>query len=72
MLKIAYGSYSASLENTDERLRVLYKDMLILAKQNGFDVCNLTEVCQHKRILDELMFKPGAGKLHHYIYNWKQ
>jgi glycylpeptide N-tetradecanoyltransferase len=42
-----------------------------LAKNDGFDVFNVTEVCQHKRVLEDLMFKIGDGKLHHYLFNWK-
>lgn len=57
--------------NTQERLKQLFKDALIMAKKDGFDVFNVTEVCQHKRVLEDLMFKVGDGKLHHYLYNWK-
>ena len=42
-----------------------------MAKKEGFDVFNVTEVCQHKKILEDLLFKVGDGKLHHYLYNWK-
>jgi len=49
----------------------LFKDALILAKKDGFDVFNVTEVCQHKRILADNLFNVGDGKLHHYLYNWK-
>ena len=45
--------------------------MLILARGQGFDVFNLTEVLQHKRVLEELMFKVGDGQLKHYFYNWR-
>lgn len=70
-IRIAYASYSVAKDNDTERLKKLYKDALILAKQDGFDVFNVTEVCQHKRMLEDLMFKVGDGKLHHYLYNWK-
>jgi glycylpeptide N-tetradecanoyltransferase len=52
-------------------LRALFRDALVMAKKDGFDVFNVTEVCQHKQVLDDLMFKVGDGKLHHYLYNWK-
>ena len=42
-----------------------------MAKKDGFDVFNLTEVMQHKRVLEELMFKVGDGKLNHYFFNWR-
>lgn len=70
-IRIAYASYSVAKDNDTERLKRLYRDALILAKQDGFDVFNVTEVCQHKRVLEDLMFKVGDGKLHHYLYNWK-
>jgi len=58
-------------DNDPTRYTQLFKDALILARKDGFDVFNVTEVCQHKTMLDELMFKVGDGKLHHYLYNWK-
>ena len=70
-INIAYASYSVAQNNDADRLKHLYKDALILAKKDGFDVFNLTEVMQHKKVLEELMFKVGDGKLHHYLYNWR-
>jgi len=70
-INIAYASYSVAKGNDTNRLRLLYRDALILAKKDGFDVFNVTEVCQHKRMLEDLMFKIGDGKLHHYLFNWK-
>ena len=43
-MNIAYASYCVADENDPGRLRLLFKDMLILAKQKGFDVFNVTEV----------------------------
>jgi len=70
-IQIGYVSYTVAADNDEERLKKVFKDLLIMAKKDGFDVFNVTEVCQHKKVLDELMFKMGDGKLHHYIYNWK-
>lgn len=70
-IQIAYASYSVAQNNDTERLKHLYKDALILAKKDGFDVFNLTEVMQHKKVLEDLMFKIGDGKLHHYLFNWR-
>ena len=70
-VKIAYASYCVAMGNSENRLKTLFKDALILAKKDGFDVFNVTEVCQHKRVLDDLMFKVGDGRLHHYLFNWK-
>ncbi len=68
-LNIAYASYSVAKGNDPARLKTLYKDMLILAKQMDFDVFNLTEVLQHKQVVDELLFRVGDGQLKHYFYN---
>jgi len=34
-------------------------------------VYNLTEVMQHKHVLEELLFKVGDGTLSHYLYNYR-
>lgn len=70
-IKIAYASYCVAKDNEQQRLKTLFKDALILAKKDGFDVFNVTEVMQHKRVIEDLMFKVGDGKLHHYLFNWK-
>lgn len=70
-IHIAYASYCVAAGNDQTNLKTLFKDALILAKQDNFDVFNVTEVMQHKRVLEDLMFKVGDGKLHHYLYNWK-
>ena len=70
-VNIAYASYTVAKDNDPTRYTQLFKDALILARKDGFDVFNVTEVCQNKTMLDELMFKVGDGKLHHYLYNWK-
>lgn len=43
-MNIAYASYCVARDNDAGRLKQLFKDMLILAKQKGFDVFNVTEV----------------------------
>lgn len=44
-INIAYACYSVAKDNDTARLRNLYRDALILAKNDGFDVFNVTEVC---------------------------
>jgi hypothetical protein len=44
--------------------------MLINAKNMGFDVFNLTEVLQHKKVIEQNLFRVGDGQLKHYFYNW--
>ena len=70
ILNIAYASYCVAKGNDSARLKNLYKDMLILSKQMNFDVFNLTEVLQHKKVVDDLLFRVGDGQLKHYFYNW--
>ena len=42
-----------------------------MAKNNEFDVFNMTEVLNHGCIQRDLMFKQGDGRLAHYFYNWR-
>ena len=67
----AYCFYNFAKDNDPERMKMIMRDLLILAKNNDFDVVNMTEVMQHKMVKDELMFKPGDGRLAHYFYNWR-
>lgn len=62
-LNIAYGCYTVAKDNDLQRLKTLYKDAIIIAKNEGFDVFNITEVMQHKTVVDDLLFKVGDGKL---------
>lgn len=52
-------------------MKLLMRDSLILAKQNNYDVFNMTEVLKHGLIKEDLLFKPGDGRLAHYLYNWR-
>ena len=67
----AYAYYNFVKDNDQDRMRALMKDALILAKQNNFDVFNMTEVLKHNLVKEDLMFKPGDGRLAHYLYNWR-
>lgn len=67
----AYGFYNFTASNDAERLKDLFRDALIIAKNRNFDVFNMTEVLQHGKITNELLFKPGDGLLAHYLYNWR-
>ena len=67
----AYAFYNFAEGNDEERMKQLMRDALILAKQNNFDVFNMTEVLKHSLVRDELMFKPGDGRLAHYLFNWR-
>ena len=70
-LYAAYAFYNFTVDNNPERLKGLFKDMLIIAKKREFDVFNMTEVMKYKNLTNELLFKPGDGLLAHYLYNWR-
>ena len=67
----AYAFYNFVQNNDAERLKQLVRDALIHAKNLQFDVFNMTEVLQHGQLKNELLFKPGDGRLCHYLYNWR-
>ena len=70
-INAAYAYYNFVRDNEPERMKLLMRDALILAKKAGFDVFNMTEVLKHGLIKHDLMFKPGDGRLAHYLYNWR-
>ncbi|KZV91134.1 N-myristoyl transferase [Exidia glandulosa HHB12029] len=77
----AYLSYYASSLAEDEealgkRLKGLVKDVLVLAKDAGFDVLNCMTVMDNCLFLDEegrkeLMFASGTGILKWYLDNYR-
>ena len=70
-INAAYAFYNFAKDNDKERMKALIKDLLIIAKQEGFDVFNMTEVLNHGCIQTDLMFKQGDGRLAHYFYNYR-
>ena len=66
-IKKAHLYYYTTINNTSF---TLIKDMLIIAKNNGMDVFDATDIMENN-ILDELGFEGGTGILHYYLYNWK-
>ena len=44
-IKCAFVWYSFAKDDTTERYEQLYRDALVLAKRDGFDAFNGTEVC---------------------------
>ena len=67
----AYAFYNFVKDNNKMRMNQLMRDLLILAKNNNFDVFNMTEVLQHGLVRGDLMLVPGSGKLCHYFFNWR-
>jgi len=66
-LKAAYSFYNVS---TKTNLKLLMKDSLILARNNGFDVFNCLDIHDNKEFLQDLKFGVGDGFLQYYLYNW--
>lgn len=67
-LYVAYSYYNVS---TTGRLKQGMEDMLVLAKEQGFDVFNCLDVMENKQFLEQLKFAVGDGHLHYYLYNWR-
>lgn len=82
-LNIAYGYYYASTvgiggadNKVDQsalksRLKTLYQNALILAKNLGFDVFNAVSNFDNPLFLDELKFGVGTGDLNFYLFNYR-
>lgn len=66
-LNAAYNFYNVA---TSVDSKVLMKDCLILAKQEGQDVFNALTLMENKTVLEDLKFLPGDGNLKYYLYNW--
>ena len=67
MLYVAYSYYNVSTSN---RLMDGMQEMLIRAKNEGFDVFNALDVMENEKFLENLKFGVGDGYLQYYIYNW--
>ena len=71
-IRCAYAWYSFAKDNRTERIVQLFRDALVLAKRDGFDSFNATEVCQHIQMVETLGFtKSTCTGLHHFVYNWR-
>ena len=51
----------------------LFNSMMAVAQAKGYDVFNMVDVLQNKNLTKEtgMLFKPGGGRLSHYLYNWR-
>jgi len=71
-----YATDVAFEENTDQkklkdRLNVLVKDVLVMAKKNKFDVLNALTLMDNPLFLEEQKFGAGDGQLHYYLFNYR-
>lgn len=55
---------------TSVDLTTLFKNALVLAKQEKFDVFNALDIMENKEVFQELNFGVGSGSLYYYLYNW--
>lgn len=67
-LHAAYSYYTVS---TKTDIITLMKDMLVIAKQKGYDVFNALDLMDNQKFLKELKFGMGDGNLNYYLYNYK-
>ncbi|EFN55805.1 hypothetical protein CHLNCDRAFT_48776 [Chlorella variabilis] len=67
-LKAAYMFYTVPAATP---LPQLMNDALILAHATGHDVFNALDIFENEKILKELKFGIGDGKLRYYLFNWR-
>ncbi|KAI3437841.1 hypothetical protein D9Q98_000287 [Chlorella vulgaris] len=67
-LKAAYMFYTVPGATP---LPQLMNDALILAHSTGHDVFNALDIFDNQKILKELKFGIGDGKLRYYLFNWR-
>ncbi|KAJ2156432.1 glycylpeptide N-tetradecanoyltransferase [Coemansia sp. RSA 552] len=58
-------------ELVGERLRKVMHDMLILARDAGFDVVNCLDMMDNSLFASDLRFGPGDGFLRYYLFNYR-
>ena len=68
LLRVAYSYYNVS---TTDRLKQGIEDMLVVARDLGYDVFNALDVMDNSSFLEQLKFGVGDGHLHYYHYNWR-
>lgn len=68
MLNAAYSYYNVGTKIPKLQL---WKDTLILAKNENFDVFNCLDILDNKAVFGDLTFKIGSGKLNYYLFNWR-
>jgi glycylpeptide N-tetradecanoyltransferase len=67
-LNAAYSWYYFS-EKTE--VEDLFKDAIIMAKKEGFDVYNALNIMDNQDAFESLRFLRGAGSLHYYLFNYR-
>lgn len=67
-LKAAYQYYTAV---TATPLVQLMRDVLVIARDLGYDVFNALDLLDNGTFLQDLKFGIGDGLLRYYLYNWR-
>lgn len=67
-LRAAYMYYT--VPNTVD-IETLMQDALILAASTNHDVYNALDILDNSKILKDLKFGIGDGKLRYYLFNWR-
>ncbi|XP_054168652.1 glycylpeptide N-tetradecanoyltransferase 2-like [Oppia nitens] len=68
-IRAAYAYYCVG--SADVSLQDLMQDVLIVAKNAGYDVFNALDLMDNKQFLEKLKFGIGDGNLQYYLFNWK-
>lgn len=67
-LNAVYSYYNVA---TTIPLEELFKDLLVLARNENADVFNALNLMENEQIFENLQFGAGDGWLQYYVYNWK-
>jgi glycylpeptide N-tetradecanoyltransferase len=67
-LRAAYAYYWAATSVDPVRL---FNEVLLYAREQGFDVFNALNIMANEKFLAPLKFHVGDGRLRYYLYNWK-
>lgn len=67
-LRVAYCYYYFNEKNS---ITDLMRDLLIMAKNKGYDVFNALDIQKNSEFMEQLKFGVGDGNLHYYFYNWR-
>lgn len=67
-LSAVYSYYQIAKTVT---LTELFRDLMVLARDEGADVFNALDLMENSTVFEELKFGSGDGFLQYYLYNWK-
>ena len=67
-LNAVYSYYNVATTMTIEDL---FRDLLIVARNDGADVFNALDAMENASVFGPLKFGAGDGWLQYYLYNWK-